>query len=344
MNRPKSCPDSRSAFCQDMRAAVASMALSHCVGGAIAVNRLVTAGAVPSWLPTQVESNGFRFAPGSLVVPYLKAAEPAIAGIARDLGLRVDGAKGKAPANLRSIGRSRVALYKPWLDSVDEGWTRWVLEQYEFTFASLTDAVMRAGSLRASYDVIILPSVPMDRLVAGLPADAAPAEFVGGLGPLGVESIKAFVRAGGTLVCLGQSTALGISSFDLPIQNVALDNDRIFVPGSILTIDLDTSQPLGYGMEASTHAFFAFSAAFDAPSDVTTVARYASHDLLLSGWLEGESLLAGRAAAIDAAVEAGRVVLFGFPVQHRGQSLATFRLLFNALIDGPAAPALAKAK
>ena len=318
-------------------------------GGAIAVNRLVAAGASPRWTTLPIETDGFRYGPGSLVVPYVKAAEAAVARIARDLGLRVDGGKGKLPPDTRPIGRARVALYRPWTENIDEGWTRWLLERYEFAFATIVDADVRAGALRTRFDAIILPDASLERLVAGYPADAVPAEYSGGLTPAGVDALKTFVREGGTLICLAQSTSLAIAAFDLPLRDVAREADnKLFVPGSILRLDLDPTKPLGYGMEARTAAFFAFSTAFEAKSarsgpaghggepaaatGMDTVARYASKDLLLSGWLEGEDLLAGRAAVVQATVGAGHVVLFGFPVQHRGQSHATFRFLFNALL------------
>lgn len=307
--------------------------------GAIAINRLAAAGAAPAWTTTSLDVDGVRFDRGSLVVAHTKAAEPIVAGIARDLGLRVNGAKGRVPTGTQPVGRARVALYKPWTENTDEGWTRWVLEQHEFAFASVNDATVRAGNLRAQYDAIILPSASMDRLVSGFAADTVPVEYSGGLSPIGVEALKAFVQAGGTLVCLGQSSSLAISAFELPIRDVARENqDRVFVPGSILRLDLDNSQPLGYGMAARTIAFFAFSAAFDAAAGVDTAARYAAKDLLVSGWLEGESFLAGRSAVVQSKVGDGRVVLLGFPVQHRGQSLATFRLLFNAIFSTPPPP------
>jgi hypothetical protein len=317
-------------------------------GAAIAVNRLVAAGASPSWTTAPMQVGGFEYPAGSVAVPYVKGAEPVIAKIAAQLGLRADGVKGKLPANTLPIGRARVALYKPWVESIDEGWTRWVLEQYEFSVATLSDAEVRAGNLQARYDAIILPSASADRLVSGYPAGIVPIEYSGGLGSGGVDALRSFVRSGGTLLTLGQSSSLAIGAFELPIRDIARDVDeQLFVPGSILRLELDPAKPLAYGMTPRTAAFFAFSSVFDpisppnateghggaapAGSGVETIARYGDKDILLSGWLEGEPLIAGRSAVMTAPVGAGHVVLFGFPVQHRGQSHATFRLLFNAL-------------
>jgi hypothetical protein len=104
-------------------------------------------------------------------------------------------------------------------------------------------------------------------------------------------------------------------------------------------------------MRPQTAGFFGFSSAFEigraadaqhpgrnAPdSRITVIARYGAKDLLVSGWLEGERVIAGRPATLEAAVGAGRVILIGFPAQHRAQSHATFRLLFNSIFTTPRA-------
>jgi hypothetical protein len=317
-------------------------------GGAIAANRLTAAGGSVSWLTRGIAAGGFRHEPGALVIPYFKGSEAVVASVASELGLRVDGMKGKVPSDLRPIGRSRIALYKPWIENIDEGWTRWLLERHEFTFASVSDADIRAGNLRARFDVLILPSASPDRLRSGHASGVVPAEYVGGLGEAGLDALKLFVEAGGTLVCLDQSGGLAIDLFNLPVRDVArAEGSRVFCPGSILRLHLDPSHPLSYGMPAETTAFFSFSGAYEPTarsangqgsetpgSSVQTIARYADKDLLLSGWLEGEDVLTGRSAVVQLSVATGKVVLLGFRVQHRGQSLATFRLLFNALLAG----------
>ncbi len=323
-------------------------------GAALAVNRLAAAGAAPSWSTTAIEGAGVRYAPGALVVPYARGAETVVAGIARDLGLRADGMKGRLPADVQPIGRARVAVYKPWTASIDEGWTRLVLDRFEFTYDVVTDAQVRAGNLRARYDAIVLPNVPGDRVASGMSDETVPPEYAGGLGAAGMDALGAFVRTGGTLICLGQSSGLAIGMFELPVRDTARQSERLFVPGSILRLTLDPAHPLAFGIPDETTAFFAFSSVFAAASaagpnapyadpspaaGIRTVGRYATKDLLVSGWLEGEPLIAGRAAILEAPLGSGRVVLFGFPVQHRAQSHSTFRLLFNALFTAPQPPA-----
>ena len=287
--------------------------------------------------------------------PYLKAPSRRLPRSRASSGLRVDGVKGKVPQNLQPIGRARVALYKPWTENIDEGWTRWLLDQYEFKYATTHRCrYPRAAICAAQFDAIILPNV-----VAGparvrvIRPDAVPREYSGGLDRGRTSTrIKTFVRAGGTLICLGaverpgdrarsscrfaMSRARPTTGCSCPVRSC----DSTSIP----------SQPLAYGMEPHTAAFFAFSSAFegiagarsgDGPCRRSRTRRRharpsratATRDLLLSGWLEGEEIIAGRAAVVQATVGTGHVVLLGFPVQHRGQSHATFRLLFNAIFS-----------
>ena len=162
-----------------------------------------------------------------------------------------------------------------------------------------------------------------------------PPAYAGGLEGDGVRALDAFVRAGGTLVCLDQSGALAIDAFKLPIRDVArTPRDQFYCPGSILRIDVDRRSRSRTVMPAHAAGFFASSSAYEAApnaGDVQTAVRYARRICLISGWLQGEAVIAGRSAVVQAAIGTGKIVLLGFPVQHRGQSLATFRILFNAI-------------
>ena len=193
-----------------------------------------------------------------------------------------------------------------------------------------------------------MPARAADHLIAGHPSGVVPPEYAGGLSETGVDALKAFVQAGGTLICLDQAGSLAIEAFALPIQDVAhIEDGKFYCPGSLLRVELDPSQPLAFGMNPHAAGFFAFSSAYEPtaspwstdghsgdhpPGSIQTIARYGANDLLLSGWLEGDDVIAGRSAVIQATVGTGHVVLLGFPVQHRAQSYATFRLLFNAIL------------
>jgi hypothetical protein len=314
--------------------------------GALVINRLLTAGIKPDWLSDEYRTNGYEFAPGAVVIEDSKRARELAQEFAVRLGTRVEGVRGKLGPERSHIGTTRVALYRPWTDNADEGWTRWLLERYEFQFTSIADADVRAGNLHRLYDAIILPSAPSDLLMSGSGTDAVPPQFAGGLGESGVAALKAFVAAGGTLICLNQAGLFAIDQFELPVRDVVRDAsaNEFACPGSILKVDLDPLQPLSYGMNRHTAGFFSASSAYDIASKATgerrtdsrdtrvdVVARYGTSDVLLSGWLEGEQVIAGRPAALVAQLGKGRVVLLGFAAQHRAQSHATFRLLFNSI-------------
>lgn len=238
----------------------------------------------------------------------------------------------------------RLGLYKSWTGSMDEGWTRWLFDNFNVPYTSLRDADMRAGNLRSKFDVIVLPSMRMREIVEGRAAGTAPPEVTGGITDAGVENLRRFVEDGGTLVCWDESTELAIKRFDLPVKNVleSLKPSDFYCPGSVLRIEVDTTHPLARGLKRLTDAYFVNSAAFEVTDAkrARVVARYAENkdEVLRSGWLLGAQYLAGRAALVEATLGKGRVVLFGFRPQHRGQTWGTFPFVFNAVES--AAPAL----
>jgi hypothetical protein len=304
--------------------------------GALAVNRLVANNVKAAWLDAPMDVDGFHYAAGSLVVPSTGNAAKSLQAIVRPFGLRMDGVRGKLPPTTRPLGRVRVGLYKPWGDNADEGWTRWILEQHEFPFMTLSPTDVRAGNLRGQFDAIVLPSASPQSLIQGLSREEAPAPYAGGLGDDGQRALDAFVRAGGTLICLDQAGGLAIDLFKLPIRDVAREaGEKLLAPGTIVHIDINPDDPLSYGLPARTSGVFVSSAAYDvaAGANAKTAARYAEQDLRVSGLLAGAEVIQGKPAAVSVSVGAGHVVLLGFRVQHRAQSLATFRLLFNAIFS-----------
>jgi hypothetical protein len=179
-----------------------------------------------------------------------------------------------------------------------------------------------------------------------------PDEYVGGLGAEGAGALEHFVRAGGTLIAFDASTDFPIDQFGLPVQNsvAGVPPEQFFVPGSLIRTDIETDHPLAFGMQQEVAASFSQSRAFEivrlprageggreaipeAPTPpVEVVARYAEEDLLMSGWAMGEErYLAGQPAMLSVGLGSGRVVLFGFRPQFRGQPRGTYKLVFNAI-------------
>ena len=231
----------------------------------------------------------------------------------------------------------RLALYKGWTGSMDEGWTRWLFDTFNVPYKSLRDADVRAGKLSAKYDVIVLPSMRLREIVEGRAKDTAPSEFTGGITEAGIANLRRFVEEGGTLVCWDDSTELPLKHFDLPVRNVleGLRPADFYCPGSVLRVEVETGHTLTRGFGRALDAYFVNSVAFEVtdPARARVVARYAARkeDLLRSGWLLGAERIAGRAALVEAGLGRGRVILFGFRPQHRGQTWGTFPLVFNAI-------------
>jgi hypothetical protein len=232
--------------------------------------------------------------------------------------------------------RTRVGLYRSHVPAMDEGWTRWIFEQYGIDYAPLRDAEVRAGNLRARFDAVVIPDQSQRDLIEGHKRGAMPEELTGGLGDEGVKALREFVAAGGTLVCLNESAAVLAEKLKLPVRDVTNDLKRteFYVPGSILRVELDTSHPVAAGMPRESIAWAEDSPAFELTDGARAraVARYpASGNPLLSGWLLGGEKLNGKAALVEVELGRGRVYLFGFRPQYRAQSLATYPLLFNAI-------------
>ena len=272
--------------------------------------------------------------------------------VRRDLGLTArSGAR--SPITNPITRPTRLAVYRGWIANMDEGWTRFVFDTFNVPYESLRDADIRRGGLRARFDVIILPSQRAREIIEGHVAGSYPPEYTGGITDAGVEALRAFVNEGGTLICFDAATELAIKQFNLPLRNVlegAAQTD-FYCPGSILALDVDTKQPLARGLRPTTDAYFINSSAFeivnandrmglqtsareDDDKRVRVIARYRENNLLRSGWLLGGERLAGRIALAEVAMGRGRVVLFGFRPQHRGQTWATFPFIFNAIMSG----------
>jgi hypothetical protein len=256
------------------------------------------------------------------------------AEVRRDFGLAQHQGKASPIPNPLRVPR-KLGLYNGWVDNMDEGWTRYVFDTFNVPYESLRDADVRRGNLRARYDVIILPSQRMKEIVEGNAPRSYPQEFTGGITEAGVENLRRFVEEGGTLICFGTSTELAIKRFNLPLRNVLenLKSSVFYCPGSILGLEVDTNHPIARGLPRAVNAYFINSAAFEVtdPQRVRSIAHYASDNVLRSGWLLGEDKIKGKVALAEVPMGRGRVILFGFRPQHRGQTWGTFPFIFNSI-------------
>ena len=267
-------------------------------------------------------------------VEVVESAEPLDVPLSGPIG--VPSHEKAAPGLTDAVAQPRIAIYESWVPSMDAGWTRWIFDEYQIEYTRLRDEDARAGELRARFDAIILPDQPAREMISGHEPGSMPPEYVGGLGAAGVKALEEFVERGGTLIAFNRGSALPIEEFALPVTNVlgGLDRSEFYIPGSILRLQLDGDHWLSDGMPARTVAWFERGLAFEAPAGdarVEIVGRYGEGDPLLSGWINGASRIAGKGAVAVVRHGRGRVILFGFRPQYRGQTIATYPLVFNAI-------------
>ena len=229
---------------------------------------------------------------------------------------------------------TRIGIYKGSIGNMDEGWTRYVFDTFNVPYSSLKDAEVRQGSLNSKFDVIVLPSQRVREMVDGNASGSLPAQYTGGIGESGVSNLKDFVNGGGTMICFDGSCELAISQFHLPIKNTltGLRSPDFYCPGSIVSLELDNKSPITATLPATLPAYFINSSAFaTSDSSVRVIARYARDNVLRSGWLLGEDKLRGQIALAEVPFGKGRVIMFAFRPQHRGQTWGTLPLLWNAI-------------
>jgi hypothetical protein len=252
--------------------------------------------------------------------------------VRRDLALSLRHADESPIKNPVAAG-VRVGIYRSEAPNMDEGWTRFVFDTFNVPYSSVRDAEVKQGQLESKYDVIVLPSQRLS--VRDTPQSSSGEETpTAGMTDASVDSLKNFVSSGGTLVCFDAACEMTIKQFKLPLRNVleGVRSSDFYCPGSILSIDVDNSNPIAHGVPRSMNAYFINSSAFEATDPaVRVIARYAKDNVLRSGWLLGESKVRGQIALAEAHMGKGRVVLFAFRPQHRGQTWGTLPLIWNAL-------------
>ncbi len=291
------------------------------------------------------KAGGREFPSGSVVVENVKD----IGALSKKYSLDLVGLNQKPNVRMSQVGEFRLGMYKPWVASMDEGWTRWVLEQYEFPLKSISTKDMKDQKLNSEYDVIVIPDVSKDVIVDGKrkPEEGGmkyfvdfPPEYSGGIGKEGVKNLKEFVEQGGTLVAMASACDFVIDEFNVPVLNVLsrARNDEFNCPGSLLRMNIAPGHPVTFGMPDEVAGFVNQRIAFQTTPPAPEMTRWVlawypdeAEDMLMSGWIFGAEKLQRRAAAVAMTFGKGKIVLFGFRVQQRAQMEATFKLLFNAI-------------
>jgi hypothetical protein len=345
--------------------------LSHAVNDSfIATNRLLKDSEEVYWIKQPFSANGKTYPTGTIFIPA-KATTQAKLDKLTALGLNFEATTTKPSGELFKLRSLRVGLWDRYGGSMPSGWTRWILEQYECPFTVVYPPTLDAGDLASQFDVLIfvtgaIPALRAERAGGGSGGDTGegfgrmpnpnelPEEFRGWLGNITpnktIPQLKAFLEAGGSILTIGTSTNLGYHT-GLPLANALLEKvgeserplarDKFYVPGSVLRVQIDNTNPLAYGMPDKADVFFDNSPVFRlkpeaALKGVKPVAWFDSDKPLRSGWAWGQKYLQDGVAVIDANVGKGKLLLFGPEIAFRAQPHGTFKLLFNGIYYGRA--------
>ena len=339
----------------------AGFVTSHRVNDSfIALNRLLAANEDAYLFLNPVKANGHTFPAGTLYVTKRTSTLPLLQKIATDLGVNFDATAETPPSNAVKLAHPRIGLWDQYGGSMDAGWARWILEQFEFAFDRVFPPALDAGNLNEKYDVLIFVEGGIPGAVGGgrgggggggaaISIANVPPEYQGQQGRVTAErtlpQIKSFIENGGTVIALGSSAANLAAFLQLPIENHLVENGsalprtKFYVPGSVLSARVDIAHPLAYGMTERTDIFFDNSPVFKlganaASAGVRAIAWFDSKSPLRSGWAWGQQYLDGGVAALEARVGKGKVLIFGPEILKRAQPHGTFKFLFNGIYWG----------
>ena len=314
-----------------------------------ALNLLLDEGAEIWWLKDSLAKENLEEPPGAMLV---RTDRNTADRISAETGVSFVSAPDMTGKEAYSIKAPRLGLYRRYQGgNSDEGWTRWTLEQFGIPYKSLYSSEVLEGNLTRDYDIIVIPDDSLEALKGPdydnpEPGSAiVPPEFRSGLGEEGIKTLKEFAASGGTIVTLDSAAALALDEFKLPVSDITrgVDTSEYFCPGSTLKMNFDNKHPLAYGMPergigVNWHSpVFSISARGNERNDeYSIVADYPGEDLLVSGWLDGEKRITGKAVVIEAPLGKGKIILMGLRPQLRFWTHGTFKLLFNAIYNASA--------
>jgi hypothetical protein len=306
---------------------------------------------------SRVDKSGDGLTQGDFVVS--SGPEDSIKNVAAATGVDFMPVAAIPAGSTHALKRLRIGLYQRYYGgNVDEGWTRWLLEHWNYDSVTLMDPELKKGDLNAKFDVIIFPDDSTSSLTGEAAAGGAgrgggggggegfgrnpmefPPEYRSGFGEEGVTAFKSFVQKGGTIVTLGMASDFAIDKLGVRARNIiaGLPSKQFWCPGSTLKVNVDTGSPYAYGMPKEALALYLSGAPVfqitpsNSNEHYSVIVSYQDRDILQSGWLVGEGNITGKAAMVAAEMGKGKVILIGFRTQHRAQTYGTFKLLFNSL-------------
>lgn len=317
-----------------------------------AVNYLISHGFKLYRVAEEVTVDGKVYLPGTFYIPSQSGLFERVQETSDKFHLDFHSLKGELDAALMEIRRLRIGIYQRYYGgNMDEGWTRWVLEQYGFPFEIIRDKDIVEANLADKVDLLIIPNdypcmitgenieeEMSKRFKRPFVLPPIPPEYRSGLKKEGVEKLKEFVKNGGVLVTFNRACEFAITSFKLPIKDLSLEVEpkQFFCPGSMLKVDVNIEHVLGYGMPRRAYVLFHNSPILQVLPSYNNelyevVASYPERDIMQSGWLIGEEHLSRKPAMISAKFDKGKIILMAFRPQFRAQMHGTFKLFFNTL-------------
>ncbi len=357
------------AFAAQNAERAAGFYLSHQVNDSfIAANRLLKNNEEVYWIKEPFRVGSKDYPAGTFYIPDKPSVVPVLEKAAKELGLNIETAALKPRGEAYRIKPVRIGLWDSYGGSMDSGWVRWILEQFEFPFELVYAPALDAGSLRDKYDVLVfvdraIPALVQSGQFGGMGGggfgqinpDTVPQEYQHMIGRITADKtipqLKKFLEDGGAVLTIGSSINLGYH-LGLPITNhlvektadggeAPVDRQKFYVPGSVLQVRVNNSHPLAYGTPELMDVFFDNSPVLDLMPDaalkgIQAVAWFENTNPLRSGWVWGDQYLRRGVEVVSAPVGSGKLFMFCPEINFRGQPHGTFKFLFNGIFYGGA--------
>lgn len=306
-------------------------------GSVIASNRLRSMNIPVYWACRSFHS-GTLFPAGTVLVRNNGSDRRALEEMVSELSLiavPVDPLPALEESDLIPLGKGRVGMIQSWFASMEAGWTEWILEHYECNYTIIRPKDLADGRILRELDAIIVPGESKHNVLEGWASGEMPAQYTGGAGEAGLRNMREFVNNGGAVIAWGSGRDWVAGAFDIQVTNglQGLSSQEFSIPGSILLGQFDISLPVNYGLKEEDALWFRrdTSLLFADPATVI-LARYSSHDLLMSGYVLGGDYLRDHVAAGAVVRGDGAIILFGFTPQYRAQSRNTMKMIFNTIL------------